>query len=219
MKHPAVFSEQFIPIMADELTECSSVLDPFAGTGRLAEIKNHGFKGVVICNEIEKEWAETSPHDVDLWHIGDASNMSWLADESISAVCTSPTYGNRMADHFIPRDKSFRITYRSYLGKDLNLENTGRMAWGEKYKAKHVDVYRECVRVLKNDGVFILNVGDHIRKGEVVPVSEWHKNQLLSLGLTLRKTHQVPVRRMRYGKNNEARIPMEYIFVFVRGSR
>ena len=39
MKHPAKFTDSFIPIFAEKLQRCETILDPFAGTGKIAEIK------------------------------------------------------------------------------------------------------------------------------------------------------------------------------------
>ena len=71
IKHPATYTNSFIPKFAELLIGCENVLDIFGGIGKLALIKEHGFNGKVICNELEREWAETSPHNVDEWHIGD----------------------------------------------------------------------------------------------------------------------------------------------------
>jgi hypothetical protein len=130
-KHPAVFTDSFIPIFAELLIGRENVLDIFAGVGKLALIKNYGFTGKVVCNELEKEWTE-SKYNVDEWYIGDSENMVWAKNNSFDAICTSPTYGNRMADHYNAKDKSKRITYKDYLGRDLNDENTGKMQWGDK---------------------------------------------------------------------------------------
>jgi hypothetical protein len=112
-------------------------------------IKEHGFTGKVVCNELEREWVETSTHNVDEWHIGDAANMAWAESNSFDAICTSPTYGNRMADHHNAKDGSKRVTYKHFLGRDLNEANTGKMQWGENYRQKHLEIYKECGRVLK----------------------------------------------------------------------
>jgi hypothetical protein len=47
-----------------------------------------------------------------------------------------------MADHFTAKDNSKRITYRHYLGRPLNKENTWMMQWGNAYKDKHINVYK-----------------------------------------------------------------------------
>ena len=50
VKHPATYTESFIPKFAELLFGCANVLDPFGGVGKLALIKEHGFTGKVVCN-------------------------------------------------------------------------------------------------------------------------------------------------------------------------
>lgn len=214
LKHPAVFSNVFIPKFAELLEGQNSVLDIFGGTGKLALIKMFGFTGKVICNEIEPEWANSSPYPVDEWHVGDAANMEWASDESIEAICTSPTYGNRMADHFNARDSSKRITYRHTLGRELNKHNTGRMQWGEMYRQKHLDVYSECFRVLKGGGLVILNVSNHIRAAQEVNVIGWHKEALTNSGFVFLSEEKIETPRMGFGQNGKTRVRHESILSF-----
>ena len=214
IKHPATYTNSFIPKFAELLIGCDNVLDIFGGIGKLALIKEHGFTGKVICNELEREWTETSPHNVDEWHIGDAANMAWAESNSFDAICTSPTYGNRMADHHNAKDGSKRVTYKHFLGRDLNEANTGRMQWGYKYRAKHLEIYKECVRVLKNGGLMIVNVSDHIRKGQVVNVVEWHKEALTNFGMNLIEEIKIETPRMGFGQNSKLRVKHESICVF-----
>ncbi len=214
IKHPATYTNSFIPKFAELLIGCENVLDIFGGVGKLALIKEHGFTGKVVCNELEREWAETSPHNVDEWHIGDAANMEWAKSNSFDAICTSPTYGNRMADHHNAKDGSKRVTYKHFLGRDLNEANTGRMQWGEKYRQKHLEIYKECGRVLKNGGLMIVNVSDHIRKGQVVNVVEWHKQALTNFGMKLIDEIKIETPRMGFGQNAKSRVQHECILVF-----
>lgn len=214
VRHPAVYTDTFIPIFAQLLAGRECVLDPFAGTGKLALIKRHGFAGRVVCNEIEPEWAESSLYAVDEWHIGDAEHMTWAADGGFDAICTSPTYSNRMADHHEARDGSRRITYRHYLGRALSTGNTGAMQWGEAYREKHIAAYRECRRVLAPGGLMIVNVSDHIRKGKRVYVSVWHRGTLEGLGLRLIVELEIETPRMRLGRNSDRRVGSESILIF-----
>lgn len=220
MKHPAKFSDTFLPIFSKLLAECNVVLDPMAGTGKLALIKNYGFKGKIVCNEIEPEWMDTSEMPVDEWHVGDASKMIWAENDSFDGICTSPTYGNRMADHFksgVNTPKKWKyITYTHFLGRELNQANTGKMHWGEEYKQKHIEIYTECFRVLKKNGIMIINVSDHIRKGVQIPVSEWHKDVIIEIGFKLKEDILVPTKRMRYGKNHQIRVNGEHILIFTK---
>ena len=214
IKHPATYTDSFIPKFAELLIGCDKVLDPFGGVGKLARIKEYGFNGKVICNELEREWAETSKYNVDEWHIGDAANMAWAESNSFDAICTSPTYGNRMADHHNAKDASKRITYRHFLGRALDEANTGKMQWGDKYREKHIEIYKECIRVLKNEGLMIVNVSDHIRKGQVVEVVRWHKETLINFGMKLLDEIKIETPRMGFGQNGKSRVQHEYILVF-----
>jgi SAM-dependent methyltransferase len=214
IKHPATYTNSFIPIFANLLIGSENVLDIFAGVGKIAMIKEHGFSGKVVCNELEREWAETSTHNVDEWHIGDAANMSWAKSGAFDAICTSPTYGNRMADHHNAKDGSKRVTYKHFLGRDLDEANTGKMQWGDKYRSKHLQIYKECARVLKNGGIMIVNVSDHIRKGQVVSVVRWHKETLLHIGMSLVEEIKIETPRMGFGQNAKSRVQHECILVF-----
>ncbi len=216
LRHPAVYSDPMLPIFADLLQGVPSVLDPFAGTGKLARIKLHGFSGRVICNEIEPEWAHQSEEDVDQWIIGDAQSLP-LQDSSVGAICTSPTYGNRMADSHNARDASRRITYTHCLGRTLNPHNSGQMQWGDKYRDLHQVVYSECYRVVMDGGFMIVNISNHIRKGVEVDVTKWHIESAISKGFILAEHLTIPTRRMRFGANGTKRAAVESILVFHRG--
>lgn len=217
VKHPAKFNDKFIPIFAEKLNGYKNVLDPFAGTGKIAEIKNFGFTGSIYCNEIEYEWCDISNSNVDVWTSVDCEFLNMYENNFFESICTSPTYGNRMADTFkIPNKKSGRkyITYMHYLGRKLTDGNTGSLQWGDNYKSKHINIYKELYRVLKNDGLLIINIGNHIRKGKEIDVCEWTKEVLIDIGFYLNEEIKVETQKMRYGSNNKLRIPYEYIFVF-----
>jgi DNA modification methylase len=184
-----------------------------AGTGKIAKIREFGFKGHIICNDLEPDWADLK-YEVNEWYISDAEEMVWCKDESIDAICTSPAYGNRMADHFHSKDKSRRITYYHSLGRDLDERNTGRLQWGDKYRDAHTLLYREFWRVLKPGGLFVLNVSDHIRNGERIPVTAWHQKVCLTLGFKYVNRFRVMTPRMRFGANHNKRVRYENIIVF-----
>lgn len=214
VRHPATFSKPFIEIFVELLAPYPTVFDPFAGTGKLAEIKKFGYTGKVICNEIEPDWASCKLYDVDEWRVGDAEYLTWAKDGMFDALCTSPTYGNRMADSHNAKDSSKRITYTHVLGKKLNEANTGKMKWGNSYRNKHVAIYAECIRVLKPEGLFIVNISNHIRKGKVMEVVMWTIETLSSLGLKLTRNIEIPTKRMKFGRNQNVRVPNENILVF-----
>jgi tRNA G10 N-methylase Trm11 len=90
------------------------VLDPFAGTGRIHELENW-----TVGVEIEPEWATMRDGTI----VANALNLPFR-DASFDAVVTSPTYGNRLADHHDARDSSRRHSYKHDLGRDLHSENS-----------------------------------------------------------------------------------------------
>jgi DNA modification methylase len=216
MKHPATYTDAFFPVFAKLLNGKSIVLDPFAGTGKLALIKNFGFDGEVWCNELEPEWVKTSTHKVDKWNVGDARNLSWAA--GVDAICTSPTYGNRMADSHNAKDASRRITYTHYIGRKLTDGNSGAMQWGEKYRNLHEEVWSECWKTLASNGLMIVNVSNHIRKGCEIDVVFWHEECLRKIGFDFVDHIKIQTPRMKFGQNSEKRISHESILVFKKPS-
>jgi len=182
------------------------VLDPFAGTGRIHEL---GPAWDTVGVEIEPEWAHLHPRTI----VGNALALEF-ADATFDAICTSPTYGNRLADHHEARDGSVRRTYRHDLGRALHPENSGRMQWGESYRDFHERAWAEAVRVLRPGGLFVLNVKNHIRRGEEVDTTSFHRETLEQLGLKVVAEETVPVSGMRVGINRQARVTHESVLAF-----
>lgn len=153
IKHPAKFTDTLIPEMAKMLSEFNTgkVLDPFAGTGKIALVKRYGFEGTIYANEIEPEWIENNEYGCDFITTQDAELLDY-PEGFFDAICTSPTYGNRMADHHIAKDGSKRITYTHYLGRQLNDENTGKMQFGEDYIEKHKRIYKHLFALVRGGG-------------------------------------------------------------------
>lgn len=206
MNHPAKYIDSLLPVFEEILNKYNAkkVLDCFAGTGKIHRLP---FETVGI--EIEKEWAILHNKTI----LGDATKMSFK-DNSFDAVCTSPTYGNRMADCHTAKDKSHRNTYTHVLGKKLMNNNSGKMQWGEKYRELHHKAWEECYRVIKHNGILILNFKNHIRKGIEIDAFGWHCKTLINIGLFIRSVEQVSVNGNRFGDNYNKRLGFEYIAVF-----
>lgn len=218
VSHPAKFSDALIPLFARILREHGArrVLDPMAGVGKLALVRQHGFSGLVVCNELEPEWASQAHGLADIVTVADAAHLPYPT-AFFDVIVTSPTYGNRMADHHNARDGSRRVTYRHCLGRPLTPGNTGMMQWGEVYRRAHLRIWRECLRVLRPGGILVINVSNHIRNWEEQHVAEWHRDALRGMGMTLLAEHRVLTPRMRFGENWESRVPCESVFVLQKG--
>lgn len=212
-QHPAKFSTDVLQAIRVWLINHPvpdgkyQLLDPFAGIGRVHELASSEIETTGI--EIEPEWAEQHPNNI----VGDSRNIPFN-DGYFDLVVTSPAYANRMADHYEAKDNSKRITYRHMLGRALTEGNSGMLQWGQKYKDLHVQVWREVWRVLKEDGVFFLNISDHIRKGAIVHVSVWHLMTCMDMGFTLIDQLSIETKRMRFGQNHDVRVEHEMIYVF-----
>lgn len=212
--HPAKYHDRLLVVFARLLNkwEAKSVLDPMAGTCKIAQVREHGWNGRIVCNEIEPEWALQGEGLVEI-HIGDAAHMDWAQDNEFDAIITSPTYGNRMADHHDAKDGSRRYTYKHMLGRDLHPENTGQMQWGDQYRRKHEEIWKECIRVLKPGGLLVVVVKDHIRNGKRQHVSLWHVATLRRLGCRYVGRLKVDLPGMRNGANRELRVDHEDVWV------
>lgn len=204
VRHPAKFTDEIIEAAAPYLEGYENVLDPFAGTGLVHQLPNR-----TIGLEIEPEWAEMHPDTV----VGDALNPPFGFD-SFDAVFTSPTYGNRFADHHKAKDGSRRRSYTHDLGRTLHENNSGTLHWGDEYRKFHRAAWWQVSHLVRPGGRFVLNVKNHIRKKEEQPVVEWHLMTILERGWTLSHIKPIPAKGMRYGQNYRARVDHEFLLVF-----
>jgi tRNA G10 N-methylase Trm11 len=217
--HPAPFSFGIIDLIRYKglLPAKGIVLDPFAGIGGVHALATDTLKTVGI--EIEPEWA--AAHRDTL--VGDATSLPF-GPRSFDAVVTSPTYGNRYADHHEARDGSWRRGYTHDLQKTtgdhdrkLAERNTGRWyAWQPAYATLHRRAWAEVRRVLCDGGPFILNVSNFIRDGEIFDVTGMHIEICYDLGFRLEQRFNVRTQRMRYGANNRLRASTEAVLLFTK---
>ena len=210
-RHPARYSAPILPILARMVADCAHIHDPFAGTGGIFALAQHGYTGRITASELEPEWAACHPEI----QLADALALPW-PDNSFDAIVTSPTYGNRMADYFTPGEgwtdaQTMRNTYTHALGRKLHPRNSGQMQWGPGYCAFHLAAWAECRRVIRSGGLLVLNISDHIRGGVVQHVTDWHIDALTRLDFVLGERVSVTTRRQRRGQNGDVRVGCEWV--------
>jgi tRNA G10 N-methylase Trm11 len=207
--HPARFTPAVAAVMVRQLAGARLVLDPFAGTGGIHHIADTiGARSVGV--ELQPKWAAWHPRTI----VGNARALPF-ADAGVDAIGTSPSFGNRMADHHHARDDSYRRTYRHLYGEPLHPDNAGAMPWGPKYRAIHEQAWAEAVRVLQPHGRLVLNMKDHKRAGRVVPVTAWHIQTLCALGLTRTDHVRLATPGYRRGANRD-RVDHESVITFTK---
>lgn len=208
--HPAKYTDSLLLSFVKMSKGSKRLLDPFGGTGKIF-LLNYWYPDLEIqAIEIEPEWAKINPRTT----LGNALSLPW-EDNYFDAICTSPTYGNRMADKLPDNGKYKRMGYADKLGRNLNPDNSGTMQWGEEYRLFHIKAWKEATRVLCFGGMFILNIKNHIRNGAEQFVTEWHIETLLSFGYKLIEHEKIKTPSMRYGKNGEVRIEYESVIKFI----
>lgn len=212
MRHPAKYTDAFFDTFAEMLRGAEKVLDPFAGTGKIGKVKNHGFSGEIFANEIEPEWLKNNEYQCDVLTFCDAEFLDY-PESFFDAVCTSPTYGNRMADHHNAKDGSRRNTYTHCLGHTLADGNTGKMQWGIEYMAKHERIYAHLAKLIKPGGKFILNIKNHIRRGKEIDVTAFHVATLEQNGFFVVERKMIRTPSLKFGANAEKRLDGEYIIL------
>ena len=208
--HPAKYTDVLLPVMAGMLKGRRRILDPFGGTGKVFLLEHWLGAGVEIqAVELEPHVAAINPRTTQ----GNALHLSW-GDGYFDGIVTSPTYGNRMADHHNAQDASKRRTYRHMFGAELHPDNSGAMDWGPRYREFHVAAWTEARRVLCPGAAFVLNIKDHIRGGVLQHVTEWHIDALTALGFRLLRHERVNTPSMRYGANGDKRVEYESVILF-----
>jgi SAM-dependent methyltransferase len=106
--HPAVFSDALLPEIARLLPDTAHlVFDPFVGTGKIANLRAWRPDLDIFGYELEPEWAGLARANGIRTRCDD-SRFTHYPDQVFDAIITSPTFGNRMADHHEAQE---RCTY------------------------------------------------------------------------------------------------------------
>lgn len=241
VKHNAKFTRSILDeiqeVINEELDDAEYhawMLDPFGGVGGVFNI-NHPALTRIDMVEIQPLWAKHAMSvamgtDIETKILyGQQEKRMVYCDDffewtkkvmrygQYNIVVTSPTYGNRMADKHHAREDSHRNTYAHTLrrqGEDLHEANSGGLQWGKEYRAFHIKAWKEVWKLLEPGGLFILNIKDHIRKGKLQGVPDWHRDVLTRRGFDHIRTIEVGVRGNRQGENHNVRVEHEEVQVY-----
>lgn len=217
MSHPARFSPQLLPTLANALSVVGlPVHDPYAGTGeRLG----------ALCDSLGLTFTGTEiegPFIIDPRVRQGDSTLRETYPPTRHVVCTSPSYPNGMSDHFRARDASKRNTYRQGLaaitGEDrpLNMNNTARYGrrGGKKAEARYWELQ---TRVVDHwPPIVIVNVKDFFYDHDhLYPlVLKW--TQLLTAwDYDVKERFDIPCPGQRHGANRK-RVDTEAVLIAER---
>lgn len=224
-RHPAKYSEPIVQAMsrliaarARDTGRALTVLDPFAGTGRIHRLAGQRGIARTIGIEIEPEWAGMHPDTIC------ADSIAWMQARArrggsgrVDLVATSPCYGNRFSDHHNAQDGSTRRSYAHDLGRPPAAASSSTLPWGPRYWTFHATAYRAIYGILHPGDWFLLNVSDFVRQKELVHAVEWHHGAAIGVGFEqVRPVRWISTARHGHGANRDARADAEAILVLRR---
>lgn len=176
--------------------------------------------------ELMKGLATSPGAFVELWTARDPAVPALTGPLTIfpreyHAVVTSPVYGNKMGEVYDGRKGGWRSTYLTALGRKPSEGSSCLLQWTGRQKKAYQDfhcrAWELAVALLVPGGVFVLNVKDHYRVGQIQKVSLWHARVLAGMGLEMVAAYKVPVEGMRAGANRHLRVDHEMVYVFKKG--
>jgi hypothetical protein len=209
-----VWSDAALAALPELLAGHRRVADFFAGTGKIHDyLASYGFDTVGL--ELEAEWAACHPRTI-CGDVFDPAAVDAVGD--FDAIATSPTFGNRFADHHKAYDPEARYGYTHDLGRALSPNNSGVMQWKGYDKGEYCDFHARALAILverlPTGGAFALNMKDHRRKWKRAPVTLWYVDVLVyRLGLEVVKWVTVDTPGLRVGANRDDRYP-ECVILF-----
>lgn len=185
------------------------VLDQFVGSGTTlieAKLLNRNAIGVDINSQVialaeEKLNFTSETNSKIVLRNANACNLSFIKNSSIDFICTHPPYADI-------------IKYSRDLDGDISLHG-----W-EEFLLDMGKVAEESFRVLKNDKMCAVMMGDIRKNGKVIPLGFYVMERFIQAGFALKEIiikAQHNCRSTKYWNGKQKKFLMlahEYIFVF-----
>ena len=179
------------------------LVDPMAGSGSIYRLVDEAMltdpRWTITATEIEPAFAACDPR-VAVEDATIALRRTGRGQRAPDAIVTSPPYGNRMADAYIPpaSDTSTRFTYAVSLGQVPVDGSAAALGWGPAYRGAMAAIYAAIASAASPDTIVIIDMADHVCDGVVESVTDWTSRHLQAIGLRQIQRLAYRTRRIRY---------------------
>lgn len=241
-KFPAKFSAPILEQIALELRArliMGTVLDPYGGIGGIHALRDAVPGLDTVAVEIEPEFAACHPDTL----CGDSRLLGEVLGDragTITAVVTSPDYGNRLADQYLGSENekcrrcdgfgtntdgdrcsncagsgkapSRRMGYAIALGRKCDPRSGARYQFGKKYRDLHLGILGAVVDTVPPGTLLIYNVSSSIAEKGYRPVMEWWVTEIARRA-DIKALVPIETDRLKFGANYDARVPAEHLII------
>ena len=151
-------------------------------------------------------------------YLADSRKLSFLENETIDLIVTSPPYLNAYDYHKYHRQRLHWIKGEIELARDTEIGKhdkfTRKGATAEPYFEDMENCFKEWQRILKPEARAIILVGDSIVNGQPIKVADRFTEIMNFLGLILENhwIRQLPKNRKSFGKGS--RINREHVLMY-----
>lgn len=148
----------------------------------------------------------------------DGRKISNISDSSVSLIVTSPPYLNAYDYHKYHRHRIHWLGYDPVFTRTNEIgqhdQFTKKFATPDQYFEDMTQCFKEWYRVLKDEGMCIIIVGDAIVSGNPVPVADYFISIMTNIGFTVEKHWIRNLNVNRKSFNAQARINQEHVLLF-----
>lgn len=148
----------------------------------------------------------------------DSRDLSFINDESIGLIVTSPPYLNAYDYHKYHRHRMHWLDGDVAFARDTEIGKhdtfTRPKATPEPYFLDMLKCFGEWSRVLERGGYAFIVIGDAIVNGRPVPVGDTFMSLCASAGLQFQQRWIRTLQKERKSFNQQARIDKEHLLLF-----